>query len=172
MICVGIDPGKDGAVVAVNEDFEVVGWWLTKDDCTVRIGKGSKREYFDVRMAQILKELSEMEPGKVHVVIEKQQARPGQGGTSMFSIGLGIGLWRGCIASAGLPLITVHPKTWQKRVLRDVPGDGKGRSILAAQGRFPTFDLAPGRKRKPHDGLADALCLCLYGLAELKGERE
>ena len=44
MICVGIDPGKDGADVAVNENFEVVGWWLTKDDCTVTIGKGSKRE--------------------------------------------------------------------------------------------------------------------------------
>tara|TARA_R110000824_G_scaffold208765_4_gene394586 strand:- start:96 stop:614 length:519 start_codon:yes stop_codon:yes gene_type:complete len=170
VILVGIDPGKDGAVCVINEHYEVLDSWLTKESCTVRIGKGSKREYFDIKMAHILRKASLLEPGRVHVCIEKQQARPGQGSTSMYSIGLGIGLWRGCIATLGLPLITVHPKTWQKKVLRDVPGEGKGRSILAAQSRFPDFDLTPGRKRKPHDGLADALCLCLYGMSELKGE--
>lgn len=171
MIVIGIDPGKDGAVVAVNEDYEVLRWWLTKDDCTVRVGKRSKREYFDVKMAQILREASELKPGPVLVVIEKQGARPGQGSVSMFSIGLGMGLWRGCVAAIGLPMVTVHPRTWAKKILRDVPGEGKGRSILAAQSMFPLFDLTPGRKRKPHDGLADALCLCLYGIHEMRGER-
>lgn len=170
MIYIGIDPGKDGAVVVVNEEYEVLDSWLTKEVCTVKVGKGSKREYFDIKMAQVLKRAVEHSPGKVLVIIEKQGARPGQGSVSMFSIGLGIGLWRGCIAALGLPLVTVHPRTWHKKILRDVPGEGKGRSILAAQSRFPDFDLTPGRKRKPHDGLADALCLCLYGLSQMGRE--
>jgi DNA polymerase III epsilon subunit-like protein len=36
---------------------------------------------------------------------------------------------------------------------------------------FPLFDLSPGRKRKPHDGLADALCIALYGMSQMKGEQ-
>lgn len=166
MVIIGIDPGKDGAVVVVNDEFEVLASWLTKEVCTVKVGKGSKREYYDGKMAQVIKEAAEFKPGPVLVCIEKQGARPGQGSVSMFSIGLGMGLWRGCVAATGLPMITVHPRTWAKKILRDVPGEGKGRSILVAQSRFPDFDLMPGRKRKPHDGLADALCLCLYGLSE------
>jgi|TARA_R100001082_G_scaffold48758_1_gene26292 crossover junction endodeoxyribonuclease RuvC len=171
VVVIGIDPGKDGAVVVVNGDYEVLAWWLTKDTCTVKVGKGSKREYFDVKMAQIIREAAEFKPGPILVCMEKQGARPGQGSVSMYSIGLGSGLWRGIVASQGLPLVNVHPRTWAKKILRDVPGQGKGRSILAAQSMFPTFDLTPGRKRKPHDGLADALCIALYGLSQMRGEQ-
>jgi len=47
-------------------------------------------------------------------------------------------------------------------VLKDVSGDGKGRSIYVASQRVPTLDLTPGSRRKPHDGLADAALIAEY----------
>ena len=89
---------------------------------------------------------------------------PGQGGTSMFSIGVGYGLWLGSIATLGIPVQVVHPRTWQKRILKDVPGVGKGRAVLLCKQRLPKLTLSPGRRRKPHDGIADAACLAMFGL--------
>jgi hypothetical protein len=47
-------------------------------------------------------------------------------------------------------------------VLRDIPGEGKARAIARAA-QLPGLNLTPGRRRKAHDGLADAACLALYG---------
>tara|TARA_R100000808_G_C2153431_1_gene163615 strand:- start:2801 stop:3301 length:501 start_codon:yes stop_codon:yes gene_type:complete len=166
MIFLGVDPGKDGAIVAIDDAGKVVGSWMTKPEFTVPIGKGSKREYAEYRMAEAIQSL--VDKDRVYAAVEKQGARPGQGGTSMLSIGLGWGLWRGILASYEVPVISVHPKTWMSRVLRDAPGQGKGRSILVCEQRVPGLDLRPGRRRKAHDGLADAACLALYALIEMR----
>jgi len=162
-VVVGIDPGKDGALVAIHFDGKIRRVELTKEQFTIPIGKGSRREYDAAAMGNCLVELHAVY-GIDLVVIEKQQAMPGQGSTSMFSIGLGYGLWLGAIATLGIPVQVVHPRTWQKRILRDVPGEGKGRAILLCKQRLPELDLTPGRKRKPHDGIADAACMSLFGL--------
>lgn len=47
--------------------------------------------------------------------------------------------------------------------------DPKARSIAAAQRLLPDLDLSPGRRTKPHDGLADAGCLAVYALRVLAG---
>jgi crossover junction endodeoxyribonuclease RuvC len=164
-VIVGIDPGKDGALVALNLEGDHVVTHLTKQDFTLPIGKGTKREYDVGSMAKTILELHTTYGVSV-VVLEKQHAMPKQGLGSTFSTGMGYGMWLGIVGAFGIPLQVVHSKTWQKRVLRDVPGQGKGRAILLAKQRFPGVDLAPGRKRKPHDGIADATCLCAYGLLE------
>mgnify|MGYP004451981173 FL=1 len=168
-LIVGIDPGKDGAVVAIDEDGIVRDVSLTKERFTVPIGKGSRREYDAVAMGNYLTELHALQGVRL-VCIEKQQARPGQGGTSMFSIGMGYGLWLGIIGTLTIPCSVVHPKTWQKSVLRDVPGIGKGRAILLCKQRLPDLELAPGKKRKSHDGIADAACIAMWGLKSLFGK--
>jgi hypothetical protein len=48
-------------------------------------------------------------------------------------------------------------------LLQGVAGDGKQRAISWARQACPGLDLTPGAMRKPHDGLADAACLALWG---------
>lgn len=170
MLFVGIDPGKDGAVVAIDEKGIVRDVALTRDRFTVPIGKGSRREYDATGMGTYLTELHATQGIRV-VVIEKQQARPGQGGTSMFSIGVGYGLWLGVVGTLQIPFAVVHPKTWQKDILRDVPGVGKGRAILLCKQRLPDLDLSPGRRKKSHDGIADAACLAMMGFKIMRAEK-
>ena len=87
MLIVGIDPGKDGAVTAIDENGTVRSVALTKERFTVPIGKGSRREYDAVAMGNYLTELHSLQGVRL-VCIEKQQAMPSQGGTSMFSLGM------------------------------------------------------------------------------------
>tara|TARA_Y100001963_G_scaffold157288_1_gene253148 strand:- start:1450 stop:1965 length:516 start_codon:yes stop_codon:yes gene_type:complete len=162
-VYLGIDPGKDGALVAINEDGKVEANFMTRRDFTTTIGKGSKREYLISRMNYAVRCLG----GKRNIklaAIEKQSARPGQGVTSTFSTGYGYGLWVGVLSANGVPFIEVRPKTWTSKMLKDVPGEGKNRSVYAVMNRLPDLDLTPGRKTKPHDGLADAACLALYSM--------
>ena len=167
-VYLGIDPGKDGAIVALDEEGIVRKVMLTRENFTIPIGKGSRREYDSNAMGKVLTELHTTVGIKM-AVVEKQQARPGQGGTSMFSIGVGYGLWLGILGVLDVPLLIVHPKTWQKTILRDAPGVGKGRAVLICKQRIPSLDLTPGKKRKPHDGIADAACIAMYGLKFDKG---
>jgi crossover junction endodeoxyribonuclease RuvC len=162
-IYIGIDPGKDGALVALNTNGEVEATFLTGRDFTTTIGKGSKKEYLISRMNYALKCLGGKHKIKL-VSIEKQSARPGQGVTSTFSTGYGYGLWLGVLSANGIPFVEVRPKTWVSHVLKDTPGEGKNRSVYVVMNRLPSLDLTPGKRRKPHDGLADAACLAMYAI--------
>jgi hypothetical protein len=157
---VGIDPGKDGAVVGVGDDGSIEIAQLTTD-LTIKIGKGTKREYLPREMHKVMQYAKFI--GATKAVIEKQQAMPKQGVSSTFSIGLGYGLWVGLLTALEIPIVEVRPAAWQKVVLKGAPGQGKGRAVYVVQQRLPALNLTPGKKRKPHDGLADAGCLTLYG---------
>jgi|TARA_R100001443_G_scaffold29830_4_gene43124 crossover junction endodeoxyribonuclease RuvC len=165
-VVIGIDPGKDGALVVLNHHGSAVSSYLTSKEFTLRLGKGSKRDYNESRMVDAFRSLGN-DNNILLAVLEKQWARPGQGVSSTFSTGLGYGLWKGILSAVGIPFIEVSPKTWAKSVLKDVSGDGKGRSVYVASKRVPDLDLSPGKRTKPHDGLADAACIALYGLSTL-----
>ena len=63
-----------------------------------------------------------------------------------------------------MPIEVVSPTSWTKEMLRGVPGDGKGRNILAAKRLFPDVDLRKSdRARVDHDGICDALLICEFG---------
>lgn len=162
-IYIGIDPGKDGALVALDDKGGIVASYMTKQDFTIGVGKGSKREYLAPRMAYAIKCLTQKYNVRL-AVLEKQHAMPGQGVTSMFSCGYGYGLWVATVAAFGIPLTEVRASVWIKSMLAGVPGTGKGRSIYAVTARLPKLDLTPGAKRKPHDGLADAACIAMYAI--------
>ena len=162
-VVVGIDPGISGAVVVLDLDRNVVATWITKDDFTIAVGK-SKREYAEGAMQKAIDDLHGTR-GIALVVLEKQQAMPGQGVSSTFKTGMGYGIWRGVLA--GIPVKIVHPRTWQKEICRDLPGDTKKRAILAMFHQLPDLDLTPGRRRVPFDGIADAGAMALYGLKEI-----
>lgn len=162
MIYVGIDPGLSGFMAAIED-----GLIRFEATPTINVGKKkTKREYNIQEMKETLV-VCKVRAGRegIYVILEKQQSFPGQGVSSTFSIGRGFGLWEGLIVGLGLPYTIVHPRTWKKEMLRDVPGDDqKGRSILAAQRLFPNVDLRRSeRARKPDHNKAEALLLAEYG---------
>lgn len=158
MQIIGIDPGKSGAVVSINLDTHAV--CSKQITPMIKVGK-SRQEYDIAEMSNILRTLSE---SGAKVFIERQQARPGQGVSSMFTTGVGYGIWLGICGGLQLPIEVVSPRSWTKELLRGVPGEGKGRNILAAKRLFPDQDLRKSdRARVPHDGICDALLIAEYG---------
>jgi len=176
MIYVGIDPGNNGAIVGIDESYRTVA-----AECMplIDIGKGKKHKWVldKVAVLRVLKDLSYLsQPGpdvllrNLFVVLEKAQVMGGAGGRSpaspraMFQYGRGFGGWEMALMALEIPHAVVHPRTWGK-VLSGIEGsDSKARAILKCQRALPTLDLTPGRKRKPHDGLADAGCMALHAM--------
>ena len=109
------------------------------------------------------------------VVLERQQARPADGGTSAFKTGRGYGELLGMLKSHRIPREEVAPTVWQRN-LKLVQSHKPEASAYQrkvkqkkahkayAQRRFPDVDLlATPRSRTPHEGMCDALCVLEYG---------
>ena len=88
-------------------------------------------------------------------------------------VGIEAQVARALSVGLGVPCEIVHPKTWQKQMLRDVPaGDTKGRSLVKASQLFPSFaDQFTGPRGGPRDGRADAMLLAEYGRRTQRGEQ-
>ena len=165
---VGIDPGKSGFLCCMIEDG--MGGLEFCPVPVIRPKKG-KTEYNDIYMADILRDWAGKHRIQV-VALEAQQAYPGQGGTSNFTTGMGYGIWRGIVATLRLPLICVHPKTWQKEMFVGVSGkDPKARSIQAAGRLFPDVDLRATEHplAKPHNGKSDSLLIAEWARRSIIG---
>ncbi len=147
-IYLGIDPGKKGAIAAI-EGNRVRSVLRT----TPHLVKGKAYRYHE--MARVLRAVAET--GKVGAcTIEQGGAMPRQGVTSMVSIGLGLGLWIGVAVTLGLSLEMPRPNVWKKAM--GVTKD-KGSSILMAERLFPDWSA----KFKADEAIAEALLLAEYG---------
>jgi crossover junction endodeoxyribonuclease RuvC len=97
----------------------------------------------------------------LHVGIEEAQSMPAQGVRSMFTIGLGFGVWLGVIGTLGLPYTRVRPQVWKR---------GLGLTADKEQCRLRAMQLFPGadlRRKKDH-GRAESLLLAHYGWLTLR----
>lgn len=94
-------------------------------------------------------------------VIEQAQAMPKQGVTSMFNYGRGYGKLLGVLEALGVPHETVRPTAWKKVVLAGTKKD-KDAAIEHVMRAYPGIPLVWGRRKVPHDGIADAACLAEY----------
>lgn len=150
MIVIGIDPGITGAVVSISEHGSVCFF----DTPTTPPGSG-RREFLPVEMADILYEFK----NNSHVFIEKVHSMPGQGVASMFSFGMGYGIWIGIVAALKIPYSLVTPQSWKKDLMQGMKD--KDASRLRAQQLLPweTERL----KRKKDVGRADAFLIAEYG---------
>jgi crossover junction endodeoxyribonuclease RuvC len=98
---IGIDPGLSGAVAVLSDD----GILVSVHDMpvlTLKVARGTRHEYDAPGLMALLEPYSGPQS---HVIIEEAQAMPGQGTRSMFTTGLGFGLWLG-ILGALAPLQT------------------------------------------------------------------
>jgi crossover junction endodeoxyribonuclease RuvC len=149
VIFCGIDPGNEGGIARIDSEGRI----LALDPMPVI--KGGRTELDGQAIRAILAVVDA-------VYLERVNAMKGWGAGSSWRFGSGWGLVQGIAVGLGVPLELVLPKRWQRSILGGESND-KGRAIAWVKRRWPDVDLAPGRRTKPHDGLADALCLAEFG---------
>lgn len=157
MIVIGIDPGLDGALVALVRGSDATITVLDTPTLTVQGPKGNKREYNLASMSEMVRSLAV--PG-TRAFVEKVHSMPGQGVRSMFSMGVGLGAWLGILAGLQIPYELVTPQRWKKALLPDM-GKDKDASRLRAIQLFPAHANLFARKKD--DGRADAMLIAEYG---------
>lgn len=153
MSVMGIDPGYNGGVATININRLVI---LTR---MPHMGDKSDHQV-DVESIRFLVEANKVK----RIFIEKAQAMPKQGVTSMFKYGREYGRILGMIETTGIPYELVPPRTWQKEAYKGIITKGKSRSFIACHRLYPSVSLIPEGCRVPHDGIADALLIAHYGL--------
>jgi crossover junction endodeoxyribonuclease RuvC len=165
MICIGIDQGHEGGIVAIDADRRVV---LARRMPTLPKGKSGKRLDFTGLWEALEMLMAARPPGTVYAIIERSQAMPAQGATSAWTMGLQQGAIQMAMRALSIPYEIVHPSKWQRKILGATSGKAKGRAIETVGRLLPELDLRPGQCRKPHDGLADAGCMALYARERIK----
>lgn len=145
MIYAGIDPGLKGGIACIG------------DECSAEpmpvIGG-------EIDVTALHEWLAKYGPDLT--VVEQVHSMPKQGVKSTFTFGVGYGRILATLDLMAYPYIVVRPQEWKKQVLAGTAKD-KDAAITFARRSFPWAELMPGKKRVPHDGIADALCLAEYG---------
>jgi len=161
MKIVGIDPGNTGGM-AVCENGEVIGVVPMPSHKITPV----KKTYTVVDFSLVAKFLIANKPDKVY--IELVGARPGQGGVSMFNFGYSTGGLHGICAALGIPVKTVRPQEWKRLIFGTSKGSGdKQDAIDFCETNCPNISLLPTkRSRTPSDGIADAICISIYGMRD------
>lgn len=151
MITIGIDPGLTGAIGVLSDGVFVAVY----DMPTVAKGSGSvKREVDPAGLISLLRE--QVEPdAAVSVVLERVNAMPGQGVSSVFSLGDSFGSARSSIAACRYEMHYVAPVSWKKhfKLERD-----KELSRALAVKLFPTAPL----NLKKYSDRAEALLMARW----------
>lgn len=142
-VFIGIDVGKDGAIALLAGDGRVM------DIIDMPDHPETIREI-----------LTFVQPDKF-VTIEAQQAMPGQGVTSMFSLGQRYGLLTGILVALQIPHEHVRPQAWM-RAMQIPPKADKKAHVAKALALFPTAEVT-GPRGGMKDGRADALLIAEHG---------
>lgn len=152
MKVLGIDPGVKGALCIIDTD--------TNDIFTHPISLLDGR--IDVKA--IGQFLFQHKPDIAY--IEQVHGMPKHSSKGNFTFGLNHGLVLACVYMLEIPTVFVAPVTWKILILgsRSV---GKTESIQFTQNNHPQVNLLPGKKKVPHDGIADAVCIAEYGIRKL-----
>jgi crossover junction endodeoxyribonuclease RuvC len=145
----GIDVGKTGAI-AVVEAGQLI--FVTMLNPVLEMGSvGALLRAWQVKIAYV----------------EKAQAMPGQGVSSVFTYGQGFGEIVGTLKALKIPFVLVSPRKWTTWAHQGCSaGTPKARSAEAAQRLFPGQSFVPGNCKKPSDGMIDAALIAVWGEVE------
>lgn len=144
MVYIGIDPGKSGGMAFVFKGESVIA-------NSIPFGEEA-----------YLKAFKDIKTWGAPVVccIERVNAMPKQGVTSMFNFGQNYGWLLGVLDALEIPYETVTPKKWKAEF--GLTGD-KMDSITVCKRLFPNVSLLPTERcKKDNDGMAEALLLAEY----------
>lgn len=142
MIYIGIDPGQNGGYALISKGGAETWPWDDREFILLM------NEYYE-------------STDEVVAVVEKVNAMPGQGVTSMFQFGKSAGFIEGVLRAYGIPYQLVPPRKWKKEFSL---GSDKAQSIEVCKRLFPNVDLRrTERCKKDNDGMAEALLMAEYG---------
>ena len=146
-----IDPGLTGALCLYDPETKLIEI-LDMPVLEVKRGKGMKHEISPYLLRELLyfRKITK-------AYIEKVGAMPGQGTSSMFQFGRGVGQVEGVLAGLNIPVEYVTPQAWIKGM--GVRG-GKDGSREKATQLLP--QCAHFFQRKKDHGRADACLIALY----------
>jgi crossover junction endodeoxyribonuclease RuvC len=151
MITIGIDPGLSGAIGILN-----MGKFVDVEDMPI-VAKGSGSVKNEVDPSNLIKIIRSYVPaGETAVVaLERVNAMPGQGVSSVFSLGDSFGCARSAIAACRLEMVYVRPAEWKSyfKLTSD-----KEMSRASAIRMFPDAPL----NLKKHSDRAEALLMARW----------
>lgn len=154
-VIAGIDPGTEGGLCLLYRDSGTGAWVCTAEPLPYFHGEVDTDTL--VRLLTGCRGI-----GLTTVYIEKQHCRPKDGKRQIWTMAANYSAMLTALKCGGIPFVIVAPQTWKGVVLRDTAKD-KAAAIAYVARRFPSVDLKPGRRIKPHDGMADAVCIAVYG---------
>tara|TARA_R110000868_G_scaffold114309_4_gene306304 strand:- start:1420 stop:1929 length:510 start_codon:yes stop_codon:yes gene_type:complete len=104
---IGIDPGLSGAIAFIGPD-----WYRVHDIPTMLKGTGKVK--YEINSAGLQDILYKDLPNHSVAGLERVNAMPGQGVSSVFSLGDSFGCCRSVLACAQVPTFYVTPTEWKK----------------------------------------------------------
>ena len=149
-ISCGIDPGVSGAIGFLFED----GTFRHVSDMPVVTTTTGRKQIDGLGLAAILRRIN-----PYVVIVERVNARPGEGAVGAFSFGHGLGVIQGVLAALDIPYQFVQPAVW-KRKAGIPPGADKAASISVALQQIPS--AADHLTLVKHHGRAEALLLARH----------
>lgn len=162
---IGIDNGKDGAIVVMRTDGAIVAKHKTPlIKASSKGGKKAGKDEYDIpAMRDIMREYAD----RSTCFIEKAQPMPMvMGGVvANYQRGFSYGLWQGILVTLGIPYEVYAPRSWQKVMLSGInTEDTKQAALIAAQRLWPNEDWRRSDKCKnADDGFVDAALICEFG---------
>ncbi len=153
----GIDPGKEGAMVLLSAEGEIAGHRkldVMKDD-------KNKKKYDLPKLVSVFDALHAQYPNTL-VCLEHLHAIPGLGAQAGFMRGYSMGIIEMSLVQLDWGYIRVTPSVWKQAMVGVSHGD-KAPAILAAARLFPNDIWRFEKKRKGYDdNIAEAMLLAEY----------
>lgn len=150
----GIDPGKEGAMVLLSAEGKVLG---SRKLDTVK-EKGERKEYNLQALVSAFNTIHSQFPNTL-VCLEHLHAIPGLGCLAGFMRGYSMGILEMALTQLDWGYKKVTPAVWKKEMI-GIPGADKSVSILKAAELFPDSIHIFEKKRKGYDdNIAEALLI-------------
>lgn len=166
MSFVGIDPGKDGAVAALDETGEIEDIFDMPLEIVGMRKNGRPKHQVDARMlAGILEAWHETD--KLTAVMESVSSSPQMGAVSAYSFGEGVGIIKGVLAALHIDVIMVTPREWKKHYGLVGGRDNKDQSLELARAQWATQSHREWFRLKKHSDRAEAALIALYAQSKL-----
>lgn len=151
MITIGIDPGLSGAIGVLRDGAYVAAL----DMPIVAKGTGAvKNEVDPAGLITLLRQHAPVEEA-VAVALERVNAMPGQGSSSIFSLGDSFGCARSAVAACRFETVYVTPAQWKKH-FKLTSDKELGRALAVRM--FPDAPL----NLKKHADRAEALLMARW----------
>ncbi len=166
-VVIGIDPGLKGGVA-----FTFNGITHARPIPTKIRSKG-KEDIDIVDLSRTLDGMIDSTPEipEILIILEEPIAMPRQNSVSTLTAGRNYGKLVALCELRNWPYQEIKPTVWKKVILEGTKKE-KEDAIAYVQKRFPSISLQVGKKKKLHDGMADAICICEYGRRLMDGRHE